>query len=195
LKARERKRVYLDTSILGHWLLYYAVPEEKRDKATSNAKKSLVLLDQIQKGWFSCRFETSDFALAELLQAVRDDLVANKIKRDGHSPVYFSRLRDYYAFDKDQIEDLEAYIGQLEDLLDEINVVVYEIWIELDTVSYLITNYAIDSSDAVHLAWAERWCDYFATGDLRLLKTKPKIGKLTIVPPSGLHTLKELRKT
>ena len=189
-----RKRVYLDTSVLGHWILYYTIPKEQQDKATRNVRRSLMLLDGIQRGLFSCQFETSDFALAELLQSLRDNILADKLKREGHSLVYFRELKDHEVLEMDEKRDLEAHMGRFEAFFDEINVHVYEIWVELNAVSYLTMNYAIDSSDAVQVAWAGRWCDYFTTGDRRLLDLKPKIGKLLVVLPSRLHAIRELRR-
>jgi hypothetical protein len=102
-------KVYLDTSVLGHWVLYHFRPEKFDKPLPPTVQASLTLLHQIRNGFFSCKFETSDFALTELSQVIRDDLIATKMMRDAQSLVYFQALKDDYALDKDEIFDAIAY--------------------------------------------------------------------------------------
>ena len=191
--------MYLDTSVLGHWILYYQSPQKDiMEKASRNARRSLMLLDQLKKGMFNCSFESGSFAIAELLQVIRDDIATAKMKADALSLVYFKELRDFYSLDKEEMEDAYIYMENFLGYLRKLSIEFYETQIVPEAIGILSLGCGIDTSDAIHLSYASGWCDYFVTGDMRLLKAKIQIQKvienLKIIPASGVHVQRELRK-
>ena len=129
------------------------------------------LLSQIKSHFYSCRFETSDFALWELSQVIRDNLVASKMMRDAQSLVYFQSLKDQYRLDEEELADALAYSDGMRNLLAELKIEAFPMQFRDESkVDSLCYTHGIDTSDAMHLAWAlDHRCQYFVTSDERLI--------------------------
>jgi len=187
-------KVYLDTNVLGHWILLYEEPPDIQAKAEKLAKESLSLLQQIKEDWFNCELLTSKWAIAELAQTLRDNLVAGKILRDGQSLVYFNKLKDYYLLDKEELKDHETYLINFKILLDSLPVQVLPETFDEKQSQLFVTKYGVDTSDAIHLAIANAENAYMVTGDIRLTKLIEDVQEVKIIKPMGLHTIREVRK-
>jgi predicted nucleic acid-binding protein len=192
--------VYLDSSVLGHWLLYNKAKEPELIEAPKRVKNSLLLLDQINDGYFSCLFETSDFAYAELYQVLRDNIIADKIVKDSQSLVYFHELKSGYDLTEEERWDVDYYLDEFNDLLKDLNVVPYIMQLDMRYVERIIVNLNLSTPDAIHLAHAasdEHGYDYFVTCDRDFLDFREKIDayvqKPKIASPSELHLKRELR--
>jgi predicted nucleic acid-binding protein len=141
-----------------------------------------------------CKLETSNFALAELAQVIRDNIIASKMMRDAQSLVYFPSLKDYYELDEDEHHDLLAYFRQIMELLRTKSVTVRSLKIILSDVSAFSAIYGIDTPDSLHIAWAhERNCDFFVTSDKKLLarlkEANPVFQSIWIINPVQLIPL------
>lgn len=191
--------MYLDSSVLGHWLLYNKAKEPEIVEAPKRVKHSLLLLNQINEGYFSCQFETSDFAYAELYQVIRDNIIADKIVKDSQSLVYFHELKSGYQLTDDELEDVEYYLDDFNDLLKDLNVVPYIMSLDMRDVQDIIVNLNLSTPDAIHLALAatSHDYDYFVTCDRDFLDFRKQINdyieKPVIARPSELHLKSELR--
>jgi hypothetical protein len=95
----ETKRVYIDSNILSIWLL---VKEAGRRRLRLNprGKKSKILLDDIKNGRYKCQFLTSEWAIAELVQSVRDRAIAEIFLLDGNEMAAFNRVKTQYRIPK-----------------------------------------------------------------------------------------------
>jgi hypothetical protein len=197
---------YLDTNILGHWILYHFRPDEVRGVIPKSVQPSLDLLRLIESKSFTCKFETSDFALSELSQVIRDNLIAAKMMRDGQSLVYFQSLKNYYALEEEEIVDAIGYMADIETLLLKIEVTVSKIKIKLFEMSVpsgvddFCFAYGVDTSDAMHIIWASRRkCKYFITADRRLHAKLKGVDLsfhlgIELAHPSTILGLKAIRK-
>jgi len=200
LARPRKKKVYVDSSVLGHWLLYHKAKKSEIAEAPKRVSNSLLLLDQIKQGWFSCKFETSDFTFAELYQVLRDNIIANKIVKDAQSLVYFKELKEGYRLNEDEIEDLDYYLDEFNDLLKELKVAAYIMTVDMHDVQDFIVDLNLSTPDALHLAWADSFdppYDYFVTSDRDFLDFENAINSYLrttkIVRPSGLHLIPDIR--
>ena len=184
----------METSVLGHWLLYHKATQSKIAEAPSRVGRSLLLLNQIREGMFSCGFVTSDFAFAELYQVLRDNIVANKILKAAHSLVYFPELKSQFALSKEEIKDMRTYLDEFYSVLDELKIRAYIMKMDMRRARKFITDLNLSTPDAIHLAWAisKPPYDYFVTDDSDFLAIRGRVQKPRIVKPSGVHTCKEL---
>lgn len=191
----KRKSIYLDTSVLGHWLLYYDAEAAKIAEAPRNVQRSLLLLNQIKQRLFSCSFSTSDFAFTELYQVMRDNIIANKILKDAQSLVYFHELKSQYQLTKTEVDDMIAYLDNFYSLLEKLKIYGYVVQLDMHDAQDLITDLNLSTPDAIHLAWAQsnRFYDYFVSGDRDFLEISGRVKKPRIVRASALHTFKELQ--
>lgn len=160
-----------------------------------NARACLKLLDQIKEGHFSCRFETSSWAMAELSQVIRDSIIALKIVRDGLSLVYFNRLKRFYVLAQDEQDELLLFLHEFPRFLRSQKVIVKTSKIEHSRINELCCKYGIETPDAAHIALAvAQRCQFLATIDRDMLETKPRIEEVRTVRPSFLCTLRQLRR-
>lgn len=185
--------VYLDTSVLANWALLYKQPTEVKQLAEKRAKQCLMLLEQITQGMFSCNFETSTWAMAELAQVLKDSIIAGKILRDGQSLVFFNKLKRFYSLTKQEQEDLLFHIRKFELFLKSQNIALRKRGTDHLRVNELAFRYGLETSDATHVALASRNCQFLTTTDRDLIEAKPKILEIKVIRPSGLHIYKELR--
>lgn len=194
-KAQERKSVYLDSSILGHWLLYHEAEQSKIADAPTNVQRSLLLMKQIREGLFDCNFVTSDYAFAELYQVIRDNIIANKILKDAQSLVYFHELKSQYQLTGEEAHDMEAYLDNFYSLLSTLKVRTYVLELHMHDVQDIIVGLNLSTPDAIHLAWASSNdpYDYFVTGDRDFFEVRNRVKKPKIVRASALHTFREVK--
>ncbi|MGA3108619.1 MAG: hypothetical protein ABSD99_04060 [Candidatus Bathyarchaeia archaeon] len=191
-KPSDRRYAYLDTNILSHWALYRTASDEQLATALPRVRASLDLLKLIKKHAFvDLEFETTDFAYSELFQVMRDNIIANKMLRDGQSLVYFFNLRQQYELTKDEIRDLQGNIDLFYKLLEEIKVKSYTIRLDTEMIEALVEDYGMATPDAIHIAWGSD-CNYFVTCDRDLIRIH-KLGMARVLSPSTLCTLKWLR--
>ena len=160
------------------------------------------LLRHMEQRFYACDFETSNFALTELTQVVRDSLLARKMELDAQSLSYFHQLKDYYQLTLDELGDAFAYLRQVRDLLTRLRVSVTRMSVASQrseqSIEDLCFTKGVDTSDAMHIAWAyKRKCKYLATTDRRLLDRAKEIplGGVWIVDPNTLTSKPELRRT
>lgn len=181
---------YLDTSVLGHWILYHSQSRNMTELPPS-ARSSLELLRLVRNGRLDCKLETTDFALTELSQVVRDNLLASKMMRDAQSLVYFQSLKSYYKLDDDEQEDFITYFREFNILLRELKIVGKRMKIMETRTSATAIVLGVDVPDGLHLNWANRQrCKYFVTTDSRLLELirdeNPFMGKMWVINPGQL---------
>jgi predicted nucleic acid-binding protein len=194
--ARENEkdnRVYLDTNVLANWLLLYRKPKQIREEAEKQAVKCMHLLDRIRSKHFSCSFLVSAYAVMELSQTARDNLIALKIIRDGFSLNWFNRLKKRYELLKEEQEEIEKAIESFEDFLDRYGLVHIDVSVDIKKVNRLILKYGIETHDAVHVYEASNSATYLATIDPDLLNLKSRIVETKVVHPSSLETIRQLR--
>lgn len=174
--------------------MYSSRPSKIKTPPPRSAVASLDLLRFITRKNLQCKLETSNFALAELAQVIRDNIIASKMMRDAQSLVYFPSLKDYYELDEEEHRDLLTYFRQITELLRTKSIRVRSLKIMLSSVSAFSAIYGIDTPDSLHIAWAhERNCDFFVTSDKKLLarlkKTNPLFESIWIINPAQLVPL------
>lgn len=191
---------YLDTAVLGHWILYHS-QSRNMSELPSSVRSSLELLRLIRNGRLDCKLETTDFALTELSQVVRDNLLASKMMRDGQSLVYFQSLKSYYRLDNEEQQDFITYFREFNMLLRQLKITEKRMKIMETRTSATAFVFGIDVPDGLHLNWANRQrCKYFVTTDNRLLELlreedrNPFMGKMWVINPGQLPQMLSAEK-
>jgi len=187
--------VYLDTSVLANWLLLYRKNKKTRRLAEKRARECMSLLERIRKNRYSCRFLISPYAMSELSQSARDNLIALKIMRDGLSLVWFNRLKKRYRLKNKEQADIRDSIGTFFRFLLRNKFVFFDANIDSDQVHRLSLKYGLETHDAIHLSIARQNATYLVTIDPDFLEAEPKIKEIEVARPAALETLTHLRRT
>ena len=195
VNADRKKSVYLDTNVLANWLLLYRKGKKARLRAEKRAKECMRLLDRILKHRYVCTFLISPYALAELAQSARDNLIALKIIRDGQSLVWFNRLKKRYRLKNWEQAEIRASIDAFTDFLEKNKFVLADVRVHSREVSKLSLKYSLETHDAIHLSIARQRAGYLTTTDPDFLDVEPKIREVKVIRPSTLETIKELRRS
>jgi hypothetical protein len=163
-----RLSVYVDTTILGNWILY----QQKRDKVAQAGERiieSYAILEKIEKGFVDYAFETSTWAISELAGIIVDNLLAEQMLRDGISLTEFSSQKRVFKIKEENtkraiIENLATFT----DYLEKVGFRIRSYEIDEDSVIDLLFKHTfLPIPDALHLSFAIRSCDVFLTLDQR----------------------------
>lgn len=167
--------VYVDTSILGSWILYH----QKRDKVVEAGPRiveSYKLLSEMEKGHLDHQFESSTWAIAELAGIIVDNALAEQMMKDGISLFEFPSQKRVFKVEDEStkrgiVENLAAFT---EHLLD-IGFIIRSYEIDDDSVIDLLFRHTfLPTPDALHLSFAIDSCDVFLTLDQRHFLEKRK---------------------
>lgn len=160
--------VYVDTSILGSWILYH----QKRNKvatAGSRIVESFKLLNEMEKGHLDHEFGTSTWAIAELAGIIVDNALMEQMMKDGISLSEFpSQKRVFRIEDENTKRAILENLADFTEYLTNINFRIESYEIADDSVIDLLLKHTfLPTPDALHLSFAIDSCDVFLTLDQR----------------------------
>lgn len=184
---------YIDTNILGNWILYYKNQDAVK-KAGKRVIESFDMLNEIKNDNLVGIFISSTWAICELAGLILDSILADKMVENGISLRQFSSQRRVFEI-KDEtlkrtiIENIADFQGFLKDL--DIEAVNFEV--DYDSVIDLIMKHTfLSTPDALHLSFAIGSCDVLATLDERHFldskhrKQNQDLNEIEILRPSEL---------
>jgi len=163
-----RYSVYVDTSILGNWFLYYR-NRNALQKAEKRFIESFDLLSEIEKNNLRCSFISSTWAISELTDVVIDKMVAEKMMQDEIPLSQFpSRRRTFEIEDEEVKRAISENIADFRKFLNKLDVRIRSFEIDDDSVIDLLLKHTfLSTPDALHLSFVVRSCDMFVTLDDR----------------------------
>jgi predicted nucleic acid-binding protein len=184
-----KNRVYLDTSIIAVWIITEEEPTKisQLPKKAENAKK---LLDSIIAGKLNCRLQTSDWALSEMIQVLRDRAIFKKFFFDGFEFFAFNRLKSEYKIEQIEREIIQEAMVQFEKFLKKIGVEFIKIQISWRKIHEYCLKYSLETPDAAHLLIALEHSDYLVTNDKAFKEAG--VTDVVVIDPADLITRKEL---
>jgi len=192
---RKEASAYLDTNVLVNWMLLYRKGRKTRRIAEKRAKECMRLLDDILRGRYSCRFLVSAYAISELSQSARDNLIALKIMRDGQSLVWFNQLKKRYRLKNWEQADIRESLRSFSRFLSKKGFMEFDAVVDYDEVHRLSLKYGLETHDAIHLCVARHGADYLITTDPDLLEVKSQIKEIHVIRRATLRTITGLRKS
>jgi len=183
--------VYIDTPILTLWILIRG-GKIGPNKLEPRGRQCNLLLDSVTKKQFRCQFLTSDWALAEVVQALRDNEIMEFFKLEGHEIAAFNRVKNQYRVQvarrkliRHEIDDFEKFLGNQQIQIVKIN-------LDPQAVRDYCLKYSLETPDALHILTAsQQSCKYLTTVDKPLIDAK-KVAGVEIVKPGTLVTKSNL---
>jgi len=165
----------------------------RRRKMYRRVKQCKSFLTHIKKNRFSCQFITSDWALAEMIQAIRDDEIMNGFRLDGNEISMYNRMKEHYRVPRARRDIIHSATNDFEKFLNKYNFQIAKYDIDANDIHECSLKYSLETADAMHVLIAkEQSCKYLVTVDSLLLDAK-KVGGISIVNPDNLFTISELR--
>jgi predicted nucleic acid-binding protein len=160
--------VYVDTSILGNWFLYYRNRNALK-KAEKRFVESFDLMTEIEKDNLRCSFVSSTWATSELADVVIDEMVSKRMMEDGIPLSQFPSRRRMFAIENEEDKTIISdNIADFRKFLKKLNVRIRSFEIDDDSVNDLLLKHVfLPTPDALHLSFAVRSCDLFLTLDDR----------------------------
>ena len=149
------------------------------------------LLVDLKKKQYDMSFVTSEWALAELHQAVLDYRVAVKMIRDLRNPRFFQTQKQQYQLTEDEkrkfVLSLNAFILYLRKLGINIKPFV-SVPVTFGMISLFSVKYGVESPDALHLHLATfHHCKYLITADEALKNAE--VEDIKVMYPSTFRSL------
>jgi predicted nucleic acid-binding protein len=191
LKNNSTVKVYIDTPILTLWILIRGGKIGPK-KLEPRGKQCNLLLESIVNKRFQCRFLTSDWALAEVVQALRDNEIMEFFKLEGHEIAAFNRVKSQYRVQATRRKLIRHDITDFEKFLDNQQIQVVKINLDPEAVRDYCLKYSLETPDALHVLTASQHsCKYLTTVDIQLIDAK-KVAGIEIVKPGTLVTKSNL---
>jgi len=159
---------YIDTSILGSWILCYKKPQIL-PKAGKRILESYYLLTAIEKSNLGCDFISSTWATSELAGVIVDNVLSEQMIRDGIPLTEFpSQKRVFNIQDESVKRTIVVILADFKDFLESLNVKIRSFEVDDDSVIDLLFKHIfLPIPDALHLSFAMRSCDALVTLDER----------------------------
>ena len=159
---------YIDTTILGNWVLYYK-NRKAVDKAGKKVIESFQMLQDIEKHVFTCVFVTSTWAMCELASVILDNILAEEMKKNEISLTQFSSQKRIFKIeDENKIRLIVENLGDFRNFLKGLDIRIRSFEVDDDAVTDLLMKHTfLEAPDALHLSFVIRSCDVLVTLDER----------------------------
>jgi predicted nucleic acid-binding protein len=159
---------YIDTSIMGNWILYYKNRDALK-KAEKRVIESFDLLGKMEKNSLRCSFVSSTWTISELADVVIDKMLAEKMVEDGIPLSQFASQRRVFEIKNEDVKrTISENIADFRNFLKKVDVKIRSFEIDDDSVIDLLLKHTfLSTPDALHLSFAVRSCDMFVTLDDR----------------------------
>jgi predicted nucleic acid-binding protein len=178
-------KAYLDTSVIIPWLQQKEADVEDKDiKLPKAAQKSINLLQVSDR--LNCRFQTSDWALSEMVQYFLDRSIFKKFRYDGYAISSFNRHKHRYNVDTDDLVVINESLSAFEIFLRELGVEIIDAKVDKKRIYHYSLRYSLETADALHIALAEN-CNYLVTTDDKLIRSGIK--EIWVMDPSTLTAI------
>lgn len=160
--------MYIDTNILGNWVLYYR-NREAVGKAGKNIVESFEMLQRIEKRGFTCSFVCSTWGMCELANVILEDMLTEEMKRNGISLTQFSAQKRIFTIeDENKKRLIVENMGDFRKFLKKLDVRIRSFEVDDDAVIDLLMKHTfLEAPDALHLSFAIRSCEILVTLDGR----------------------------
>jgi predicted nucleic acid-binding protein len=135
---------------------------------------------------------TSEWAIAELVQSVRDRAIADIFLLDGNEMVAFNRMKPQYRIPKSKRSVIHQSISDFESFLRKNRVEIVKVNLDYHKIHEYSLKYSLETPDATHVHAAfQHSCSYLVTIDKQLIDSK--VAKIKVVDPGTLFSKPELR--
>jgi predicted nucleic acid-binding protein len=164
----------------------------RKRKLQPRGEKYKRLLDNIKTGIFNCKFLTSDWAITEIVAAVRDRAILKSFLFDGHEMSAFAREKRNYLLEEEKRIGIHEAIRDFVQFLHRLHIEIVKINLNVQKIHEYSMKYSIETPDTVHVVTAiEQSCGHLVTVDRALIDSKVK--EIAIIDPDTLFTRSELR--
>ncbi len=174
-------------------MIWYEQSSHKRKKITENRiRHALSFVRDIIEEDYLCKFETSRWSIAELANIIKDDAISIKMFNEGRSLAHFNRYKSDYPFTAEERTEISEIVNDFKKFISWLGVKISPCQVFSNSTQHFATKYALDTSDALHLALSYKKCRYFITNDRHYLQSNPKITEIEVLNPSSLRNRSEI---
>lgn len=150
-------------------------------------------MKQVEERRFICKFVTSDWALAEMIQSFRSRAIIHSFLLDGNELSAFNRFKAHYKVQERKRRSIHQAIMDFQTFLHKNHVQTVKINIDVHKIHEYCLKYSLDTPDATHLQAAlQQSCNYMVTVDRPLIEADVK--EIQIIDPGTLFRTAELRQ-
>lgn len=150
------------------------------------------MLSDIKNRRYNSKFVTSEWALAELVQSVRDRAIVKNFFLDGNEIAAFNRKKGQYKVEVQDRKVIHKSITQFRKFLKKYNIEIIRMNMNVDEIHEYSLKYSLETPDATHVDTAvHNACDYLVTVDRPFIDAE--IAEIHVVDPDTLFSKSELR--
>ena len=163
------KKIFIDTNVLTHWIIITKMQElgKLRDiERYKKLKQSYRFVENaLNYKYKNVRLYISDLTLAELVKAVTDFIVYERMRLEGIAAIYWKKYAKDYLFKKDEFDEfLEDIITISNKLRESFNII--DSRFDVEYYPFFIARVGLDAHDALLLSTAiKEKMNYFVTMD------------------------------
>lgn len=127
------------------------------------------------------KFQTSDWALTEMVQVYRDRAILKQFLKDGFEISAFNRKKSDYIVPDDEIAIIKEAINDFESFLRDAEIDILTLKLDWKRIHEFSLRYSLETPDATHLSIAADNSKYLVTIDSKFAKSKIK--EVQVVQP------------
>lgn len=156
------------------------------------ARKCKNLLSSVLNDRLICEFQASQWALTEVVQALRDRAILQKFLLDGYEISSFNRRKSEYPIGEEERGPIHDAIKNFETYLRKLEVRTVDLNMDRRMIHEYSLKYSLETPDAIHLLCATQNSDYLVTIDARFKSAGVK--EISVIDPETLLNNAALHK-